>query len=269
MKKIFLIFILSVLPVFSQIEIPKGANDCEFIKHTYFSLCYDEEHEQARWVAYILTKEMIVGESVYRKEYKPDKKVSTESAKDSDYLNSNFSRGHLAPAADFKFSQLGIEESYLYSNISPQLQDGFNESGGVWNNLEQRVREWVCKEDTVYIVTGPVLDNKLIKRKLPKIPDSKVSIPKEFFKAILVYSQKSVKAIAFVVPNSSSKDDIFKYSLSIDRLEKLIGYDLFSELPDDIEKSIEIDFDTNAWHQNPRPYVRKKPSPPCTIKSNR
>jgi endonuclease G len=264
MKKIFLLFLLTVAPVFSQMEIPKGAIDCEFIKHTHFSLCYDEEHEQARWVAYMLTKEMLDGDSVHRKEYKPDKKVSTGSAKDSDYLKSNYSRGHLAPASDFKFSQLGVEESYLYSNISPQIQDGFNESGGVWYNLEKRIRDWVSKDDTVYIVTGPVLNNKL-----PKLPNSKVSIPKRFFKAILVYSSKSVKAIAFVIRNSPSKNDIFTYSMSVDQLEEFMGFDLFSELPDDIEKLIESEYDFNSWYPS-KPYVsKKKLHDPCTSKGNR
>lgn len=275
MKKLFLIFILSALPVFSQMEIPKGAKDCEFIKHTHFSLCYDEEHEQARWVAYELTKKELTSRFKRKNNFKPDPKVTTGSAVDKDYLRSGYDRGHLAPAADLSFDQTALNESFYFSNMSPQLHS-FNGSGGLWYRLEMAQREWASNEGSIYIVTGPVLS-----KDLPKIPNSKVSIPRAFYKAILDYSQPTVKAIAFVLPHIASKESFFNYAVSIDSVENLLGFNLFSELPDNIENAIESKIDITSWQsisvtkskkEEPKEEVRESTSVQCkgtTQKGNR
>lgn len=62
-----------------------------------------------------------------------------------------------APAADMAHSAEAMEETFLMSNISPQLPV-FNR--GIWKSLEKLVRDWGEKE-RIYIVTGPVFkDNK-------------------------------------------------------------------------------------------------------------
>jgi endonuclease G len=42
-----------------------------------------------------------------------------------DYKNSGFDRGHLAAAADFK-DKISYKESFLLTNVSPQVGKGFN-----------------------------------------------------------------------------------------------------------------------------------------------
>ena len=39
----------------------KPTNTGELVKHKYYTLSYIEEHEQAEWVHYLLTRDMIEG----------------------------------------------------------------------------------------------------------------------------------------------------------------------------------------------------------------
>jgi len=129
------------------------------IKHTYYTLSYNEAFEQANWVYYTLTDSMVINSGEERSNsFKMDKMVVTYSAKSSDYTKSGYDRGHLCPAADMGFNPVAMEESFLMSNISPQKPE-FNR--GIWKELETEVREWAKKEHKLYIVTGPVFkDNK-------------------------------------------------------------------------------------------------------------
>ena len=50
-----------------------------------------------------------------------------------------------------------MSESFYMSNMSPQVP-GFNR--GIWKNLEEEVRNWVEAFDSVYIITGPILEKE-------------------------------------------------------------------------------------------------------------
>jgi endonuclease G len=69
----------------------------------------------------------------------------------SDYTNSGFDRGHLAPAGDMKWSETAMDESFLMSNISPQ-KPAFNR--GIWKKLEEKIRSWAIENDSIIVVTG-------------------------------------------------------------------------------------------------------------------
>lgn len=47
-------------------------------------------------------------------------------AKLQDYFRSGYDRGHMVPAADAKLSQGAMDETFLLSNIAPQVGVGFN-----------------------------------------------------------------------------------------------------------------------------------------------
>jgi endonuclease G len=197
--------------------------------HTAYSFSYNEIHEQANWVAYLLTKAHL-GSGVERSDrFMEDPIVSTGTATNTDYAKSGFDRGHLAPAADMSWSETVMQESFYYSNMSPQMP-GFNR--GIWKRLEEQVRTWAEILDSIYVVTGPVLSSEL-----PTIGPNKVSVPKYYFKALI--SIKAKKGIAFLMPNNKSDFTILEYAMSIDQLEKLLDRDLFHALPDPLEQQLE------------------------------
>jgi endonuclease G len=201
----------------------------QVISHTAYSFSYNEQHEQANWVAYLLTKTHL-GDGVERSNrFLEDPLVLTGTATNADYTKSGYDRGHLAPAADMSWSFEVMQESFYYSNMSPQLP-GFNR--GIWKKLEEQVRAWALQYDTLYVVTGPILEAGL-----PTIGPNKVSVPKAYFKALIAPKQQ--KGIAFVMPNAKSEATVLAYSLSIDALEARINRDLFFQLPDELEHKME------------------------------
>ena len=148
----------------------------KIVRHTYYTLSFNSRHKQANWVYYILGSEGKERVAERTDRFREDKKVPSGSAKPSDYTKSGYDRGHLCPAADMTHSAEAMEETFLMSNISPQLPV-FNR--GIWKSLEKQVRDWGEKE-RIYIVTGPVFkDNK------GKIGRTGVTVPGFFLQSSL------------------------------------------------------------------------------------
>lgn len=182
-------------PNASRLEIPKIDAKDDVIAHFAFTLSYNEEHEQANWVAYELTEEETDAKYKRTDKFIPDLSVKTGTANDTDYRGSGYDRGHLVPAGDMAWSSTASRESFYYCNISPQVPS-FNR--GIWKKLEGLVREWAKEEKSVFVVTGPVLENNL-----PTIGPDKVSVPRYFYKAILDYNEPVIKGIGFIIPNKA------------------------------------------------------------------
>ena len=211
------------------------------IKHQYYTLSYSEEHEQAEWVAYVLTRDLLEMPWVDRVDnFMPDPKVKSRSATPDDYRSSGYDRGHLVPVADRSFSVEAMEETFYMSNISPQSRN-FNQ--GIWRELEELTRNWAKKFKKLYIITGPVLSE-------PKgrIGDNGVSVPQAYFKVLLDLSEPELKGIAFVLPNRVNYDPLYEFTASIDEVEAITGIDFFPDLmEEEQEAEIEGDFNIDLW----------------------
>lgn len=218
------------------------------VAHKYYTLSYNERHEQAEWVAYVLTRERLQMEWQDRPDvFEPDPLVRTGSASLSDYRNSGYDRGHLAPAADMAFNKTAIAETFYMSNMSPQARD-FNK--GIWKELEELSRDWATKFKKLYVVTGPILKDG----GKGSIGSNEVTIPTAFYKILLDLSEPDQKAIAFIVPNEVSYEPLFKYAVSIDEVEKQTGINFFPKLMTrDVERELESKFNRDLW-----PFSKKK-----------
>ncbi len=226
----------------------------QVISHEFYTLSYSEKHEQAEWVAYQLTRESLQVPNVDRSNnFRPDPKVSKASASGRDYASTGYERGHLAPAADMAFSETAMSESFLMSNMSPQIS---NFNGGIWRELEETVRDWAYRFGHVYVVTGPVLTRGIRE----KIGDNKVSVPDLFYKVILDYSGSEHKAIAFLMPNEVSDKPITDFAVSIDQVEEITGIDFFPEIitTDLAEERLERRFNPALWEVNEKRFKLRK-----------
>ncbi len=223
-----------------KIELPATVGDHQIIEHFAYTLSYNEEHEQADWVAYELTKEEATTTTYERTDdFRADPDVSTGSADLSDYqpTQSTYARGHMAPAADFRWSEKAMSESFYMSNMSPQVH-AFNE--GKWLYLEMEERHWAEIYNGVYVVTGPVLRSGL-----PTIGSHKVSVPEMYYKVILDLDEE--KGIGFLMPNQYIEDTFKNYAVSIDKVEAATGLDFFPALDDKTEENIESILNMSLW----------------------
>ena len=224
---------------------PLFAND-EFVVRCpegRYTMLYDTAYRQAAWVAYLLTRRDVSGKGVKRSGvFKSDPEVIARgwpSAADRDYTGSGFDRGHLLPSADRNDTPQENGATFRLSNVSPQ-RPGLNR--GTWRRLEERVRRWAARYDSLYIVTGGELTPSLRRIR------GGVGIPQRFFKTILVRDGGTFRAIAFLIPNTERPaGDCFRYAISVDSLERVLGMDFYSALPDSVEMRVEASFDRSFW----------------------
>lgn len=253
-KRVFLFFLmmslwLSTAPfvcVYSQervltqgLELPKITTKDQIVKHLGYTLSYNEEHEQANWVAYELTAEetqKVVGRS---NRFKSDPAVETGSAEEADYKKSGYDRGHLAPAADMGWSAESMAESFFYSNMSPQVP-AFNR--GIWKSLEELVRQWAIEDKALLVATGPILEPNL-----PKIGPNGVSVPRYYYKVIVDYVEPELKGIGFIIPNEASNEPLQRYAVSIDSVEKVTKINFFAKIPIEKQRGIERNVCKPCW----------------------
>ena len=244
-----------------KLELPAPVPGEQIIEHTGYTLSYNEEYEVASWVAYELTKDEVLGEGDREDSFKADPAVRTGSAELSDYRKSGYDRGHLAPAADFKWSDEAMSDTFYLSNMTPQTGE-FNR--GIWADLESVVRTFAYDNEAVYVVTGPVLTDGPYKT----IGANRVAVPKRFYKVILDYTEPGLKAIGFVLPNEKSDKRLQSYALSVDEVEEITGLDFFPALPDDQEEMIESSYDVSLWSFNKFYANGEKPSAEYVTEKN-
>lgn len=206
-----------------------------------YSFYWDYDNLVAKWVAYPLCS-WNIGSSVKRTNawsldplLSRDKQPVLYKA----YANGNDgwrARGHQIPSADRLTSYSSNSMTFYFTNMTPQIQDGFN--GSIWATLEDNVRSWANRSDTLYVVTGCVTDGST---KYCLDNDGKrVTIPTAYYKAVLRYSKTSTighsgyMACAVWLDHKeySSSSINSGYSMSISDLEKKLGYQLFVNLPD-------------------------------------
>lgn len=225
----------SVTPdISSHLEIPvslKKRNEIK-LERTAYTVSYNNFYKTPNWVAWELTRQETTGNEERKNKFYPDPDLPEPRVEHSDYTRSGYDRGHMAPAADMKWSKKAMEESFYMSNICPQNRKLNRDD---WGDLEEACRQWAKKYGTVYIACGPIYD----KAKPERIGRNKVAVPDRFFKVVLIYNRKNPVAMGFLFDNKADHKKLEKYMVTVDSVEKVTGLDFFSRLPDETERKIE------------------------------
>ncbi|XP_063159405.1 nuclease EXOG, mitochondrial [Candoia aspera] len=208
--------------------------------YTNHALSYDQAKRVPRWVIEHISKCKTSG-SADRKhcKFKPDPNIpSTFSAMNEDYIGSGWSRGHMAPAGDNKYSPEAMAETFYLSNIVPQ---NYENNAGFWNRVEMYCRDLTERFEDVWIVSGPLtlpqLDEDGKKKVVYQvIGKDDVAVPSHLYKVILARRSEVPKDPlvlgAFVIPNNpiGFEHQLQEFQVGIEDLEKMSGLVFFPEV---------------------------------------
>ncbi|KAI8778806.1 endonuclease G, mitochondrial-like [Biomphalaria glabrata] len=205
-----------------------------------FMLSYDRRTRTASWVLEHLTPEKVNRvDGVERSKLKflEDESIhGYHRATNKDYLGSGYDRGHLAAAANHRQSLNAMSQTFLLSNIAPQVGAGFNRDS--WNSLEKYVRALARKNKNVYVCTGPLFlprkeaDGKLYVR-YEVIGENHVAVPTHFFKVLVVEnSQGQFELQSYVMPNQPLPEvRLQNYLVPLEVIERAAGLLFFQNIP--------------------------------------
>lgn len=232
------------------LELPRlgGSNKNYFITHrsggrVNYSLEYDVTKLHTRWVAFSFDS-ITAQDKVSRTDaWSWDPQIPATYDTSSFFRRSGYSRGHLVASEDRTFSQEANEQTFYYTNMSPQLQA---HNAGIWHRLEHRVQSWgrdrnFC--DVLYVAKGGTIRDDQV---LPERLRGKMVIPRYYWMALLMKRGKTYHALAFLTehkayPKGAKIDEL---TLSVRELEAFTGLDFFHHLPDDIEQAVETESPT-------------------------
>ncbi|MDR3185084.1 MAG: DNA/RNA non-specific endonuclease [Prevotellaceae bacterium] len=208
-----------------------------------FSLEYAPSKKHPKWVAWPLYKAHM-GSSGRTDAWQFDARIPEEDRPTREDFR-GYDRGHLCPSADRTASTSMNEQTFMYSNMSPQLA-GLNQR--IWARLEDKIRRWVG-DDTLYICAGgTILKEDDI---MSHTSASTMAVPKYYFKVILrkKATTGAFDAIGFWFENKDYGSEALSsnHAKTIDDIETLTGLDFFYNLPEDEQNRVEAAFTPSAW----------------------
>ena len=229
-------------PVNVAIDLPlplKGQPE-QILHRKSYIVSYNKETRQPNWVAWRLTKAHADGD-IRRpgNAFHEDTEVPTPRATLADYRGSGWTRGHMCPAGDNRWSEEAMYETFLLSNVCPQHA---NLNSGVWNQIEISCRRWAEKYGEIYIVCGPVY----LRKAHETIGANKVVVPEAFFKVILRLG-KDPQGIAYICRNTEGGRKIDLYVNSISQVERITGMTFFPHLPKHLAEKVKQQADASLW----------------------
>lgn len=232
------------------LELPAFSEDPEhfFVSHytdeywgkqRNYSLFWDLNRQIPIWVAYPLN-ERLIGKGKRSGAWQYDKFMSSKKQPNlkRTYLEGSvdgYIRGHLCPSNDRMRPGMN-EQTFFFTNMAPQ--DPYL-NGGLWAWLEEHVQQLALSAQDAWVITGCIDTD--CSNWVTDVTGKPIAVPEAFFKAVLLKYQDDAgtgehyEARAWIVENRSYGFSGFKQKasaleISIDRLEEIIGLDLYPNL---------------------------------------
>lgn len=208
---------MAVMP--AQASVGFGACKDQFINDTYpaepaksvricrdgiFGFSYDVEMLDPAWSAYYITPEDLTHTISGRDDFYEDPDLTSLNVKqpavDSPAFGVDWNRGHLAPNHILSYSDTGKHASFTIANVAPQ-EAYFNQHP--WNELEQKVYDWVAANKALHIVTGIAF----VDRSKPTRRDG-VAVPEYYWKVLC--DAVNGQSVGFIGENWADGDHSLK-----------------------------------------------------------
>ncbi|KAH6687295.1 DNA/RNA non-specific endonuclease [Plectosphaerella plurivora] len=203
---------------------------------------YDRRTRNPHWVAEHITPASLAQREGDRKNspFLEDPAIPEKfQAKLKDYFRSGYDRGHQVPAADAKWSQNAMNDTFFLSNMCPQVGDGFNRD--YWAHFEDFCRRLTQTYPSVRIVTGPLYlpkreaDGKWYTRYEVIGNPPNIAVPTHFYKVIFAEDGKmggNVAIGAFVMPNAviPNTKPLKDFEVPLEAVERATGLEFATKL---------------------------------------
>lgn len=228
---------------------PSNASQKEdnfLLVNSAYALSYNSSKGIANWVAWRLSK-TDMGDAERQNDFRPDSRLrgGLRPIDPRDYSSSGYERGHLCPSADRSSSPAINSETFLMTNIAPQVH-GLN--SGPWEKLERYSRSMARRDANLYIIAGQYGTKGKI--------DGRLTIPARFWKVIVVIenggdissADANTRVIAVDMPNENGilNANWRDFTVTVRSIEEKTGYDLLSNLPRKLQDVLETRTDPRS-----------------------
>lgn len=199
-----------------------------------WSCLWSPTHGVSYWVAYpmyddlnevnVSRKDAFGYDPIVPKDEQPD---ICDGTYKKDANGTSYSRGHQIPSSD-RLSSKAINKTTFYAtNMTPQIQS-FN--GGIWLGLENKVKDWANASDTLYVVTGCLVEGST-RSVADNAGNGSITVPTHYYKALLRKKGSTYTACAYIYSHFNSNNSFSESNrISIDDLETQTGIDFFPNL---------------------------------------
>ena len=172
----------------------------QIVDKEFLEICYDYRLKVARAVFYRLDGDLVNELNIKErpKFYEEELIDKQYRAKYSDYTNSGYDRGHLAPDASFDWSEESLKATYSLANIIPQVREVNQKT---WVKVENYARDKAVELGEVNVL------NLVKYSSNPKvIGEDKIAVSIGFYK-ILYNKSQNYKECFYYLNSKSNLDD--------------------------------------------------------------
>jgi len=194
---------------------PQGRQGYAECRLAYATL-NDTQAKLPVWTVYTLTPTEALGCLPRTNAFVADASIPRgQRAEPDDYTGTGYDRGHVAPDGDMSFDQQVEYESFLMTNMMPQL-GGLNR--GIWKLLETTIRGWVVQRQQSYtIYAGPIYSAGD-----PTIGANRVTVPHAFYK--IVINTTTGETLGWVFPQAGNLgNDLTRFRAPISNIQQQTG----------------------------------------------
>jgi endonuclease G len=196
-----------------QVSKPDATLIC---RQGYFTL-HDNVAKVPVWTSWTVTPQTVNGCVPRSNAFVADASLPANKRSDpKDYAGNGYDQGHIANDAHQSWDQQVEYESFLMSNMAPQLP-GLNR--GIWKLLESATGAWTfTRQHTLLVYAGSIYNTATDK----KIGADQVDVPDAFFKIVIDENTKEV--LAFLFPHKENQgNDLTVVQVTVADVEKASG----------------------------------------------
>ena len=161
-----------------------------------YALLHDNQAKVSAWEVYTLTPVHAIGCLARVNAFASDQSLlKGQRAELVDYAKSGYDTGHIANDADMSWDAAVQKESFILSNMAPQLP---SLNRGIWKELETAIRSWTVNTGhNLTIYAGSIYDIATDKTVGP----DNVVVPHAFYKIIIDDTIRV--SLAFIFPHTN------------------------------------------------------------------